>query len=184
MEQISRSEKKRRAKSFEQLTLELIQLRGAEISALPVDDFLKKEIKDAAGLKAGARKRQIKYISKQLRAMDSAPLLTFLTERKGSRLQQTQVFHRLEHWRDEIISAAIKALQDAQQEDRPTDEGWSTKLLDDLSEELPGLNRQAVSKAAIRYAVNRKPSHQREVFRLLKAAFESRKYTGGSNLYP
>ncbi len=176
MEQISRSEKKRRAKGFEQLTLELIQLRGAEISALPVDDFLKKDIKDAAGLKAGARKRQIKYISKQLRAMDSAPLLTFLSERKGSHLQQTQMFHRLEHWRDEIISAAIQALQDAQQDDTPIDEGWSTKLLDDLEEELPGLNRQSVSKAAIRYAINRKPSLQQEVFRLLKAAFESGKY--------
>ncbi|HFQ80044.1 MAG TPA: DUF615 domain-containing protein [Desulfobacterales bacterium] len=176
MEQISRSEKKRRAKSFEQLTLELIKLRGAEISALPVDDFLKKDIRDTAALKAGARKRQIKYISKQLRAIDSAPLLTFLTERKGSRLQQTQAFHRLEHWRDEIISAAIQARQDAQQEEVPIDENWSVRLLDGLEEELPGLDRQAVNKAAIRYAVNRKPSHQREVFRLLKAAFDNRKY--------
>ncbi|MFW8600843.1 ribosome biogenesis factor YjgA [Desulfobacterota bacterium M19] len=176
MEQISRSEKKRRAKGFEQLTLELIQLRGAEISALPVDDFLKKDIKDAAGLKAGARKRQIKYISKQLRTMNSAPLLAFLAERKGSRLQQTQAFHRLEHWRDEIISAAIQAQRDARQEDRLIDDDWSARLLDDLEEELPGLNRQAVSKAAIRYALNRKPSHQREIFRLLKAAFENRKY--------
>ncbi len=177
MEQISRSEKKRRAKGFEQLALELIQLRGAEISALPVDDFLKKDIKDAASLKAGARKRQVKYISKQLRAMeDSALLLAFLTERKGSHLQQTQVFRHLEHWRDEIISAAIQALLDAQKEDRPINEDWSTKLLDNLAGELPGLNRQAVSKAAIRYAINRKPSHQREVFRLLKATFENRKY--------
>ena len=160
MEQISRSEKKRRAKGFEQLTLELIQLRGAEISALPVDDFLKKDIKDAANLKAGARKRQIKYISKQLRAMDSAPLLTFLTEHKGSRLEQAQAFHRLEHWRDEIISAAIEARQDAQQEGLPIDEDWSARLLDDFKEELPGLDRQAVNKAAIRYAINRKPSHR------------------------
>ena len=65
--QLSRSEKKRRAKALEQLVQELASLPPGEIAKLPCDKDLRDEILAAGSLKSGARKRQLKYATKLLR---------------------------------------------------------------------------------------------------------------------
>jgi len=176
MEELSRSEKKRRAKGVESLAAELVKLSPAEIAKLACDDLLKKDIADARHLKTGAHKRQIKYITKQLRDLNIEPLLDFLEARKGSKLKQNQDFHKLEHWRDDIISEAIQGSREAEHLGKSFDENWSSTVLERLKAELNNLDQQAIKIAAVKYVKSRKPAFGREIFRILKAAHEGQRF--------
>jgi ribosome-associated protein len=176
MEQLSRSEKKRRAKGIESMAAELIKLSASEIKSLPCDDFLKKEIKDTQHLKAGARKRQLKYITKQLRNLDVEPLLTLLAEKKGSKLKQDQLFHQLEHWRNNIITEAIEDSHRAEQEGIPFNEDWENPVLQEIAANFQNIDLRAIKIAAARYVKTHKPSFSREIFRIMKAAYENEKF--------
>ncbi len=173
---LSRSEQKRRAKAIEQLAHELVELSGNDIAKLPADDFLRQEIKSAKPLKGSARKRQVKYIAKELRDLDPEPFLSFLEERKGSKLKQDQALHELERLRQDILSEAIAAFQEAQAEGETLGEEWRSELAATAATELPALDLTAVNQAARRYARSRKPTYGREVFRLLRAAREQTRY--------
>ncbi|MDD5758770.1 MAG: ribosome biogenesis factor YjgA [Desulfobulbaceae bacterium] len=169
---ISRSEQKRRVKSLEDLATELTHLSANEIKRLPCDDFLKNEILTASGLKSGARKRQLKYITKQIRQADYEPLFVFLAEKKGSKLKQDKTFHELEKLRDDIITEAIEAGREAEGRSERLDVNWDSSLITLAAQKFPGFDQNAAKHAAISYAKSRKPVFNREIFRLLKAAME------------
>ncbi len=173
---ISRTEQKRRAKEIEQLAQELAALSPSQLAKLPCDDFIRQELIMAGPLKGGARKRQIKYIAKELRQSDPEPLLTFLEEKKGSKLKQDREFHELEKLRQDILSEAIAAHQEAQAEGASLSSEWRSELAATATESIPGMDLTALNQAARRYARSRKPSYSREVFRLLRAAMEQTHY--------
>lgn len=174
---ISKSAKKRQAGRIEDLARELVELAPAEVAALPEDEELKKEILEAKGLKAGARKRQIKFIAKELRQRDSEPFFAFLAERKGSKLQQDREFHELEQLRDAIIVEAIDAQHHHEAEGRSLQEGeWESAALAEAADRWPALDRPAVHQAATRFAMSRKPAYKRDIFRHLKAARDRQRY--------
>ncbi len=170
---ISRSEKKRQAKQIESLTVELLKLSAQEIKKLPCDDLIKEDIRDAKSLKAGARKRMIKYITKQIRETDPEPLLNFLEERKGSKLKRDAVFHELERLRDDIITDVLAAVEDAFHEDEPLGDDWPSPGVDKAMDFFPHLDETGVRKAAKRFSRTRKTTYTREIYRTLKAAADS-----------
>ena len=114
---ISRTEKKRRAKEIESLSKELVDLPPADLAKLPCDDFLKDEIKAVSKLKAGSRKRQIKYIAKELRQLPVDEILQFLAERRGSKLKLNIEHKELERLKNDIIAAALEEYNDRQDYD-------------------------------------------------------------------
>lgn len=173
---ISKSEKKRRAKNVEQLSIELTELAATDIAKLPCDDLLKQDIKDAKGMKAGAKKRQIKFITKQLRMIDSEPLLDFLAQQKGSKLKQDKSFHELERMRDDIISEAIQAQREQEQGGNSFDSDWSGETLEHTLSLFPEIDSSALKTAATKYAKSRKPNFSREIFRILRAAMEQQQF--------
>lgn len=172
--EISRSEQKRRAKSLEDLATELIRLSAHEIRRLPCDDYLKNAISDANDLKTGAKKRQVKYIAKQIRQADFEPLFIFLAEQKGSKLKQNKTFHELERLRDDIITEAIEAGREAEGRNERLDSSWNSELIRIAAHQFPSLDQTAAKTAAINFAKSRKPVFNREIFRLLKAAMDQR----------
>ena len=111
---ISRTEQKRRAKEIESLSHELADLPPADLAKLPCDDFLREEIRMTGKLKSGSRKRQIKYIAKELRQQPIDEILAFLVERRGSRLRNKIADKELERLRNDIIAAAIDQYNDRQ----------------------------------------------------------------------
>jgi ribosome-associated protein len=169
---ISRSEKKRQVKDVENLAGELVELPKASIQQLPCDDFIKKEIIEAKELKAGSRKRQIKYISKNLRALDCTPLLDFLSQKKGSKLKEAKTFHELEYLRDQILAETFEAQFKAEKEGERLDSSWQSEMVDSACTQFPGLDKNNLKDAAIKFAVTRKIVFKREIFRMLKAAQE------------
>ncbi len=173
---LSRSEKKRRAKNVESLAKELIDLSASVIAKLPCDDFIKQEIKSAKSQKAGARKRQTKYITKQLRGIDTEQLLTFMEEQKGSKLKQNKSFHELERLRDDILTEAIETQREMEHLGKPFDSSLHSNMIETAISHYPNLDRKVIKLAAIKYAKTRKPAFSREIFRILKAAFEQKQF--------
>jgi ribosome-associated protein len=174
--QVSRSEKKRRAKNIEKLAQELVSLSATDIKKLPCESWLQSEILDAANMKAGARKRQIKYITKNMRSLDSEALVEFMSEQKGSRLKKNNEFHELELIRDAIIDDVLAADRDAKKENRAIDPSYPSEALDSALENIANLDGDDLRRSALRYARTRKITHNREIFRALKAAFERQKW--------
>jgi len=175
---ISKSAKKRLAKEVEKLSVELTLLSDASIEQLPCDDFLKAEIKAVKNLKAGSKKRQVKYITKCLRELDTTSLMGFLEAHKGSKLKQDKDFHELERFRDDIITEAIEAMRQADHFEETLDsKSWNSAILDAAVERFPGLDTAAIKLAALKYSRTRKPAFSREIFRILKGAMEQHRYS-------
>ncbi|MDH3360694.1 MAG: DUF615 domain-containing protein [Desulfobulbaceae bacterium] len=174
---ISRTEQKRRAKEIEQLARELVDLSPAQIKKLPCDDITREEILLAGPLKGSARKRQTKYVAKELRQCDPEPLLAFLEERKGSKLKKDREFQEIERLRQDILTEAIEAYQKAQVSGITFGSEWQSKIAATAKESFPTLDLTTINQAARRYARIRKPSYGREVFRLLQAAKEQTNYS-------
>ena len=175
--QISRSEKKRQAKEIEKLSHELAELPPPDLARLPCDDFLKEEIRLVHKLKSGARKRQIKYIAKELRQQPVEEILSFLTEQKGSKLQMSRNFQSLEKLRDDILAVAIEEYNSFQEKPDFYVMDRDVQILHYVQDQFPGLDIEAVIRATENFAVTRKPKQSREVFRILKAAAERKKFS-------
>ncbi len=169
---LSKSEKKRRAKNIEQLAFELVDLSPVEIKKLPCDDFIKNEILSARDLKGGARKRQIKYLTKNLRKLDTDPVFDFMVERKGSALKEKKEFQELENLRDTILNEALEAARESRRNSGELDRLWDSPALHAATEAFPELDRDAIRQSARRFTRSRKTAQSREIFRLLKAAAE------------
>ena len=173
---ISRTEKKRRAKDVEKLSKELVELPPGQIASLPCDDFLKEEIRLTKTLKAGSRKRQIKYIAKELRQLPLDDLFDFLEKSKGSRLRKNIEHQDLERLRNDIIGAAIDEYNDLDDHEGYFSMDRNAPPLRQAAEMFPELDIEAIASAADNFAATRKVSQSREMFRALKAAAEKSKY--------
>lgn len=174
---VSRTEKKRQAKEIETLSKELAELPRADLLKLPCDDFLREEIRAAGKLKAGSRKRQIKYIAKELRKQPVDELLDFLAERRGSRLKTSIENKELERLKNDIIAAAIDEYNDRENfEDYFFMDRTAPPLLKAI-EMFPTLDIEDLAKPAENFAATRKVSQSREIFRALKAAADKLKFS-------
>lgn len=177
MEQpISRSEKKRRAKNLENLAEELVNLPKVNIRGLPCDDFLKNEISRTTKLKGGARKRQVKYITKNLRQMNPEPLLDFLANQKGSQLKKVGIFHDLERLRDDILAEAFDRQRDARKNDKTFTSDWPSKMTVIAVQKYPSLDEQVLKEAATKFAITTRHTFKRELFKILKSGQDKSNY--------
>ncbi|MCI5221406.1 MAG: DUF615 domain-containing protein [Candidatus Electrothrix sp. AR4] len=170
--ELSRSEQKRRIKQLEKLVVELADLPPALLNKLPADEEVRILLKEVADLKGGARKRQIKYITKVLRNEPAEGLYDFLTKRKGTKLEKKKQLHEIEYLRDILIEEAIAARRKAKEEHRDLTEDWSSTVVEDIAEELPTVDRKELNRLAFLFAMSRNRQHSRELFRMLQAAQE------------
>jgi len=181
--QLSKSERKRRAKGMEQLVHELASLPEREIVALPCDQEIQEEILSAKNLKGGAKKRQLKYATKLLRDQPVEELYDFLAQKKGSLLKKNREFHELEHFRNLLINETVKLYEDIMNNDgymkeqEPLDLLRESVALDAIVDYLPDIDKALLKNTAIQYARTRNRKFSRELFRILKAAFEKIQYS-------
>jgi ribosome-associated protein len=170
--QISRSEQKRRIREVEKMVKALLDLPRQEMKKLPCDDGMQELFLDAQGMKGGARKRQIKYITKVLAREPVPELAEFLSLRKGKKLAQARAFHELEYLRDQLLDEAIAYRKLLRAEQEEIGEQWPSRVAEEISEELPGIDRIALLRLSAIFARTRQARHSRELFRLLRAARE------------
>ena len=170
--ELSRSEQKRRIKQLEKLVQELVTLPANLLGQLPASEEVQQLAREVASLKGGARKRQIKYITKLLRSEPVDPLYAFLEKRRGTGLQQKKKFHELEYLRDILIEEAITARRKAKEQHAELAEDWPSQVVADIVVELPGVDSLELTRLGCLFAMTRSKRHSREIFRMLQAARE------------
>jgi ribosome-associated protein len=176
--QLSKSEKKRRAKGIEQLVAELAVLPLREIALLPCDQEIREAIAAAKELKGGSRKRQLKFATKLLRDKPADELYDFLARKKGSILKEKREFRELEHFRNALITEAVQRYEERMHDNGYVNEFEPPKFLKDsmiirdIVNHLPEVDLVSLKNAAIQFARTRNRKFSREVFRIMKAAME------------
>jgi ribosome-associated protein len=181
--QLSRSEKKRRAKGIEELVHELASLPQGEVAALPCDQKVKDEIIAAKMLKGGARKRQLKYAAKLLRDMPVEELYDFLARKRGSLLKEKREFQKLENLRNQLLTEAVQLYEEAvdgsgyREEDEPQEFLRESRTIRMIVNDLPEVDEGRLRHTAMQFARTRNRKFSRELFRLMKAAVEKAQYS-------
>jgi ribosome-associated protein len=180
--QLSKSEKKRRAKGVEQLVNELAALPSGEIASLPCDQEVRDAVAAAKKLKGGTRKRQLKYATKLLRDKPAEELYDFLERKKGSMLKEKREFQKLEHYRNLLITEAIGLYEERRQnngyanETEPVEFLHDTETLRTIVDHLPKVDPALLKNAAMQFAKTRNRKFSRELFRVMKAAMEKAQF--------
>ena len=147
---------KREAAALKELGDELVALPPPELEALPLPEKLKDAIELAHRITAhGGAARQRQLIGKILRRTDVGVIRAAIEARTLDRRLAAREFHRVESWRDRLLTQGGPALAA-------------------LATALPGPDlatlERPVASARAEAAAARPPAAARELFRWLRAA--------------
>jgi ribosome-associated protein len=138
---------------------ELVALSAAQLDSLDLPEELYRAVSGAVGMPPkGARKRQMKFICGLLRKLDVDPITEKLARIKNQSAHATREHHKIERWRDRLISEGQDAL---------------TELIDEYPQTDRQLLRQLMRSAQKEAAEARPPKSTRELYRYLKELFEA-----------
>lgn len=102
---ISKSERKRQATAMQDVGAELVKLTAEQLARIEMPDELREALLECKRFnKHEAIRRQMQYIGKLMRGIDTAPIVEQLTALKAPSRRQTALFHVAEKWRDELLS--------------------------------------------------------------------------------
>ena len=155
---ISKTAQKREALRLQALGRELAALKRAQIEALPMPEKLAQALFDYQRFTTHeARRRQLQFIGRLMRAVDAAPLSEALAGLRGESDDARYRQHQAEQWRARLLA--------------------DTGALTDFVDAFPTCDRQALRQALQRA---RKPAGEtaaraaeRALFRLIRAQLPS-----------
>jgi len=111
--EISKSQRKRDLAALRQLGQALLEFSDEELQQLGLPEALLDALRSARSISArGAHKRQLQYIGKLLRDIDTAAISAAVEERGHQHDLHTRDFHQLESLRDRLIAGDDTALDD------------------------------------------------------------------------
>lgn len=153
-EPVSKTHRKREMHARQDLGEELVGLREAQLAELDLPEKLLDAVLLAKRInKFGALRRQMQYIGRLMRDVDSVAIGAQLEAWKGKSRGATARLHLLERWRDRLID--------------------SDNALADLATAYPGCDiqhlRTLVRNARREQALGAAPESARELFQALKA---------------
>lgn len=149
----SKSQRKRDAHALLKLGEQLVQLDEATLARFELPEQLHDAIVAARKIRQHvAKKRQLHFIGKLMRKIDTASIEALLAGLNQQHQQQTDSFHHIEQWRDRL-------LQDDQS-------------LAELIDQYPAIDRQhlrqLVRNARTEQQQNKPPRTARNLFRYLR----------------
>lgn len=158
----SKTKQKEESRMLDKLAEELVELSPSLLLKLSCESEILIEIQKAQGMKSfGAKRRQLKYLSKLLRETPLEPLINFLEHHKKSHLKQNKIFHDLEQIRNRIIF---------RDENENEDEVENESALLEAKEKFPSLDIGAIRHLVAQYRWTRQQRYSREIFRQLTIA--------------
>lgn len=150
---VSKSEIKRDAEALKKLGEKLVDLTKTNLEKMPLDESLRDAVELAQRLQKEARRRQIQYIGKLLRAIDPEPIQEALDKLENKHQQQQAMLHKLELLRDELVEKGDNTL---------------TELLIDYPQADRQYLRNLIRSAQKEREQNKSPKAYREIFQYLK----------------
>ncbi len=108
----SKSQLKRDALALQALGADLLELPESDWVALRLPETLIAALRDGKRIHAhGARKRQLQYIGKLMRAIDPEPVRGHFEQLRLKSRAQARAHQQLEHWRDRLIEEGDSAVE-------------------------------------------------------------------------
>lgn len=105
MDEISKTRRKKTMLDLQYLGEELTSLNREQLDQLALPQALREAIDEAKRLtKFGARRRQLQYIGRLMREMDAQPIRDKLDALRGSSRTHAVWLHKLERWRDQLLT--------------------------------------------------------------------------------
>jgi ribosome-associated protein len=102
----SKTKIKKQMHELRDLGKELTELAKDQLAQLDIPDNLRDAIREMKNInKFGAQRRQMQYIGKLMREVDTAPILARLDAWKGTSRQHVAYMHQLERWRDRLLES-------------------------------------------------------------------------------
>jgi ribosome-associated protein len=100
----SRTQRKRAARDLQKIGQRLVELDRKDLARLPLPD----QITDAIGLygrihSREARRRQLQFLGKLMRRIDTAPIEAALARLDGTTADARFAFQQLETWRERLL---------------------------------------------------------------------------------
>lgn len=154
----SKTERKRRSDDLQSLGEALIELPDSDLDALPLPEQLRDAVVLARRITAhGGLYRQKQYIGKLMRKLDAEPIRAALEARRDRERVEALRFHRIEQWRDRLLSEGAEAIATLQA-DFPEIDSIAVRKLTERARKEQQQSEQKITPAG------------RELFRLLRDA--------------
>lgn len=100
----SKTKIKKQMHELRDLGKELTELGKDQLAQLDIPENLRDAIREMKSInKFGAQRRQMQYIGKLMRDVDTAPILARLDAWKGKSQNHIAYMHQLERWRDRLL---------------------------------------------------------------------------------
>ncbi|MCB5186666.1 DUF615 domain-containing protein [Methylobacillus caricis] len=104
LEPISKTKRKAEADALQDIGVKLVDLPKDKLKKLDLPETLLDAVNEAKRLTAnGAIRRQMQYLGRLMRDIDTAPILDQLQRWEGTHTEENARFHRLESWRTRLI---------------------------------------------------------------------------------
>ena len=159
LEEVSRSQKKREADAVRDLGARLAELRGSELANIPLPDDILAAINELNRIKAhGARKRQLGFLAKKMRHIDTAPIDAALEALRQSARANTKSLHLIENWRDRMLGDI------AGESEKQALTVFLDQYLDADRQQFRHLQRQALAERKI----DKPPAAARQLFKAIR----------------
>ncbi|MFD1215350.1 MULTISPECIES: ribosome biogenesis factor YjgA [Microbulbifer] len=153
----SKTQVKQEMHELQDLGKQLTELNPVQLAEIPLDDDLREAIETMRRIKSNeARRRQLQYIGKLMRKVDTDPIEAVLQKRKEMDQQHLRFDRMAEDWRGRLLEQGNEA-QSAFFDAYPNAD----------HQQLRSLIREA--KKEISH--NKPPSSQRKLFRYLRDFF-------------
>ncbi len=102
----SKTKIKKQMHELQDLGAELAELGKDQLAQLDIPETLRDALREMHRInKFGARRRQMQYIGKLMRDVETAPIIAKLNIWKGVSQQHIGYMHNLERWRDRLLEA-------------------------------------------------------------------------------
>ena len=102
----SKTKIKKQMHELQDLGEELVELSRDQLAKLDLPETLHLAIREMSKInKFGARRRQMQYIGKLMRDVDTAPIIAQLDVWKGVSQQHIGYMHQLERWRERLLES-------------------------------------------------------------------------------
>lgn len=164
---ISKSERKRRSTALQEVGARLVRLSREQLARIRMPDELRAAVLECQRFsKHEAVRRQLQYIGRLMRDLDTAPIAEQLSALEAPSRRQTALFHVAEKWRDELI-ADPQALERFRKEFPDADAGRVQALADAARGER---------------APHGAPRHARALFHVVNAVVQQRGVNRGQAL--
>lgn len=158
LEPISKTKLKAAADAQQAIGKKLIDLPKDKLIKLDLPETLFEAVMEAKRLTAnGAVRRQLQYLGRLMRDIDSAPIVEQLAAWEGKNTQENARFHTMERWRTRLI----------------TEPNTLQEFLNSYPSVDIQLLRTLIRNAQRETLQQKPPKSSRELFKLIRAITES-----------